>query len=174
VPTGLRSIGRFAAFAGALAALVSASACSTPHTASGTLDTGKQRVTALVLGTAHALPATATFTPPTLVGTQPCRRSLAGFGAGATGAHRAEVPLFVFPLANQPAAPLLAKIETAWEKAGYRIDRSRLDVQRFPQLRATTPDGFTVSATAFAQLPGRPAVKPQIDLYAVSPCLRGS
>lgn len=154
--------------------MIAATGCSSPHTASGSLDTGKQRVTALVLAGAHALPATSTFTPPTEVGTNACRRSLAGFGAGTTGAHRAEVPLFVFPAADQPAAPLLETLATAWKKAGYRVDRSRMGTQRFPQLRATTPDGYSVSATAFAQLPNQPPIKPQIDLYAVSPCLRGS
>jgi hypothetical protein len=158
----------------ALVALVALTGCSSPRTASGTLDEGKQRVTALVLEAAHALPANSTFTPPTLVGSPACRRSLAGFGAGTTGAHRAEVPLFVFPPADRPARPLLTDLGDAWEKAGYRVDRSRMGTQRFPQLRATTPDGFTVAATAFAQLPGKPTIKPQIDLYAVSPCLRGS
>jgi hypothetical protein len=170
-----QSIGRFAAFACALAAIVAGAGCSSPRTASGTLDAGKQRVTELVLDAAHALPAATKFTPPTVVGTQVCRKSLAGFGAGATGAHRAEIPLLVYPPADTPAEPLLADIEAAWKKSGYRLDRSRIHEDRLPQVSATTPDGFRVVATAFAQLPKpAPTITPQIDLYAVSQCLRGS
>jgi hypothetical protein len=173
VANGAKAIGRFAAFAGVLGAIVIAAGCSSPGTASGTLEAGKQRVTELVLDAAHALPATTTFTPPTLVGTQTCRKSFAGYAAGSTGAHRAEVPLIVYP--PTPAAPLLADIEVAWKKAGYRLDRSRIHEDRFPQLSATTPDGFKVVATAFAQPRERaPTIRPQIDLYAVSQCLRGS
>jgi hypothetical protein len=175
VAKGAQSIERFAAFACGVAAIVAASGCSSPRTASGTLEAGKQRVTALVLDAAHALPPATKFTPPTLVGTQVCRKSLAGFAAGTTGAHRAQVPLIVYPPADTPAEPLLADIEAAWKKSGYRLDRSRIHEDRFPQVSATTPDGFEVVATAFAQLPEpAPTVTPQIDLYAVSPCLRGS
>jgi hypothetical protein len=174
VATGVRSIGRFAAFACAVTALVAATGCSTPHTASGSLDEAKQRVTELVLEAADALPANSTFDPPTLTGAQVCRRSFAGFGAGTTGAHRAQVPLIVYPPADQPATPLLADIEAVWKKAGYEINRSRLDDTRFPQVSATTPDGFDIFATAFGQPPKKPPIKPQIDLYAVSQCRRGS
>ena len=169
------SNGRFAAFACLVVALVSATGCSTPRTASGTLAEGEQRVTQLVLDAAHALPATSTFTPPTEVGAQPCRRSLAGFGAGTTGAHRAQVPLIVYTPPAGLAEPLLADIEAAWTTSGYRLDSSRIHEDRFPQVSATTPDGYTVVATAFGQPPPPAAkVKPQIDLYAVSQCLRGS
>jgi hypothetical protein len=179
VAKGTQSIGRFAAFARTPAIIILcgmvASGCSSPRTASGTLEEGKQRVTELVLDAAHALPADTKFTPPTLVGAQVCRKSLAGFGAGTTGAHRAQVPLIVYPAADTPAEPLLADIEAAWKRSGYRIDRSRLHEDRFPQVRATTSDGFQVVATAFGQPPKpAPVIKPQIDLYAVSQCLRGS
>jgi hypothetical protein len=175
VPRGTQAIGRFAAFACALAAVVAGAACSSPRTASGTLEAGKQRVAALVLDAAHALPGNTTFDPPTEVGAQACRKSFAGFGAGTTGAHRAQVPLIVYPPADQLAEPLLRDIEAAWEKSGYRLDRSRIHEDRFPQVRAITPDGFQVVATAFGQPPSPAAkVKPQIDLYAVSQCLRGS
>lgn len=172
---GAHSIGRFAAFACALTVILVASGCSTPRTASGTLDEGKQRVTQLVVDTAHALPANTTFDPPTEVGTQPCRKTFAGFATGTTGSHRAQVPLLVYPPANVLAEPLLADIEAAWKKAGYRLDRSRIHEDRFPQVGAVTPDGYEIVATAFAQPPPPAAkVKPQIDLYAVSQCLRGS
>ena len=172
---GANSNGRFAAFAAVLIAVVALTACSTPRTAAGTLADGKQRVTQLVLDAAHALPPTSTFTPPTEVGAQPCRKSLAGFGAGTTGAHRAQVPLIVYTPPAGLAEPLLSDIEAAWKRSGYRLDRSRIHEDRFPQVSATTPDGYTVVATAFGQPPPPAAkVKPQIDLYAVSQCLRGS
>ena len=149
-------------------AVMAGTGCSTPHTASGSLDQGKQRVVELVLDAARALPATAKFRPPTEVGTQPCRKTLAGFTIGETGAHRAEVPLLVqVPPAPSPPA-LLARIEAAWTKAGYRIDRSRIHESGFPQIRAHAGGGYDVVATAFA-----PPHQPQIDLYSVSPCLRG-
>ena len=172
---GANSNGRFAAFAAVLIAVVALTACSTPRTAAGTLADGKQRVTQLVLDAAHALPPTSTFRPPTEVGAQPCRKSLAGFGAGTTGAHRAQVPLIVYTPPAGLAEPLLSDIEAAWTRSGYRLDRSRIHEDRFPQVSATTPDGYTVVATAFGQPPPPAAkVKPQIDLYAVSQCLRGS
>jgi hypothetical protein len=140
---------RFVAFAAALVALVG-SGCSTPRTASGTLDAGKQRVTRLVLDTAHSLPPTVTFRPPSLVGTQPCRKTIAGYVVGKTGARRAEVPLIVYTPTNESVPSLLGQIEDAWRRAGYRLDLSRSKEGRFPQVRATTPDGDNVVATAFA------------------------
>jgi hypothetical protein len=161
---------RFVAFAAALA-IVACAGCSTPKTAAGTLDDGKQQVDQLVLDAAHALPATSTFHPPTLVGTQPCRRTLVGYVVGKTGAHRAEVPLIVYTPTDAIASKWFPDIEAAWNKAGYKIDRSRINQTRFPQISATTSDGNTVTATAFDPPP--PGVTPQIDLYAVSQCLNG-
>jgi len=146
-----------------------ASGCSTPHTAAGTLDEGRQRVTALVLEAAHALPATLKFTPPTKVGTQPCRKSVAGYVIGRTGAHRAEVPL-ILQVPAGTGRHLLDVLANAWSKSGYTLNRSRLGETGFPQLRAETPDGYQVVATAFT----RPSDPPRVDLYAVSQCLRGS
>jgi hypothetical protein len=149
-----------------LAAALVGTACSTPETVSGTLDEGRQQVTQLVLEAAHALPATVTFTPPTEVGTQPCRKTAFGYVIGRTGAHRAEVPLVV-TVEPGTGPRLLGVLAAAWEKAGYDVDRSRIDEPGFPQSRATTSDGNTVVATAFA----RPADPPRINLYAVSSCL---
>jgi hypothetical protein len=160
---------RAAAFVVLLAVVVAGAGCSAPRTASGTLDEGKQRVTALVLAAAHALPGTVTFHPPTKVGTQPCRKTVAGYTYGRTGAHRAEVPLIV-AVPDGSQLRFLGLIANAWTKAGYRVDRSRIDESGFPQLSADTPAGDHVAATAFVP-PRSPA---QIDLYAVSPCLRGS
>lgn len=121
----------------------------------------------LVLDAAHALPPTSRYEPPTEVGTIRCRKTIAGYAVGATGAHRAEVPLLVYTPDGESTTALLARIEAAWRAAGYRLDRSRLDESRFPQLRAHAPAGYDVVATAL------PA-SAQIDLYAVSPCLRRS
>jgi hypothetical protein len=152
-----------------LLAVAAGTGCSTPRTASGTLDQGKQHVVQLVLEAAHALPATVQFDPPTEVGTQPCRKSIAGYVVGKTGAHRAEVPLIIRTPASSARA-MLGVIENAWTKAGYTLDRSRINETGFPQLRAHAPDGYDVVATAFVP----PRSPPQIDLYAVSQCLRGS
>jgi hypothetical protein len=141
--------------------------CSTPKMAPGSLAQGKERVVQLVLEAVHALPRTAEYQPPTEVGTQPCRKTILGYAVGSTGAHRAEVPLLVSTPAAQSTTALLARIDAAWRAAGYRLDRSRFHESRFPQLRAHAPAGYDVVATA---LP----TASQIDLYAVSPCLRGS
>jgi len=161
----------FAAFL-LLGVVAAATGCSTPHTAGGTLDDGRQRVTALVLEAAHALPATVTFTPPTEVGEQPCRKTVAGFVIGKTGAHRAEVPLIV-KVSPGSGRRMLDVIANAWSDAGYRLNRSRLGETDFPQLSADTPDGYHVTATALTRPPG-PGEKSTLDLYAVSQCLRGS
>jgi len=152
-----------------LGVVAAGTGCSTPHTAAGTLDDGRQRVTALVLEAAHALPATVAFTPPTKVGDQPCRKKVAGYVIGNTGAHRAEVPLLV-KVPPGTGKHLLDLIASAWSKAGYTLNRSRLGESGFPQLSADTPDGYHVVATALT----RSAEVSQIDLYAVSQCLRGS
>ena len=152
-----------------LGVVAAVAGCSTPHTAGGTLDEGRQRVTALVLEAAHALPATVTFTPPTKVGEQPCRKTVAGFVIGKTGAHRAEVPLFVKVPAGTGRS-LLDVLGRAWSKSGYQLNDSRLGETGFPQLSADTPDGYHLAATALT----RSSEQSQIDLYAVSQCLRGS
>ncbi len=163
---------RLGALALVLVVALVGSGCSTPRTASGSLDEGKQRVTQLVLQAAHAVPATATFNPPTEVGTQPCRKTVAGYVYGRTGAHRAEVPL-ILKVPAGTGRHLLDVIGAAWTKAGYELNRSRLGEDDFPQLRATTPDGYDVVATALTRPPA-PGEKSTIDLYAVSQCLRGS
>jgi hypothetical protein len=145
--------------------------CSTPRTASGTLDQGKVRVVQLVLDVAHAMPPTVQYQPPTEVGTQPCRKTVAGYVTGTTGAHRAEVPLILHTPASEPATALLARIERLWTAAGYELDRSRVHESSFPQIRAHAPDGYDIVATAFAKTAKVPS---QIDLYSVSQCLRGS
>jgi hypothetical protein len=142
------------------------SGCSTPKTASGSLDEGKERVTQLVLDAARELPAAEPFAPPRKVGTQPCRKTVFGYVIGRTGAHRAEIPLIV---KVQPGTgrQLLDVLAGAWANAGYELDRSRIDETGFPQLRARTPDGDEVVATALT----RSSEQSQIDLYAVSQCL---
>ena len=146
--------------------------CSTPTTATGTLDAGRQRVAALVLDAAHALPATVSFTPPQAVGTLACRKKFAGFVIGRTGAHRAEVPLLV-KVDPGTGRHLLDVIGASWRAAGYTLDRSRIDEGDFPQLSANTPDGYHVVATALTRPPAA-GQRAQLNLYAVSPCLRGS
>src|SRR5262245_28431290 len=159
---------RLGALTLALAAALFVGGCSTPKTASGTLDEGKARVKQLVVDAARELPAAEPFTPPTLVGTQPCRKTAFGYVIGRTGAHRAEVPLIV-KVEPGTGRQLLDVLADAWTNAGYDLDDSRLDEPGFPQLRAHTPDGDELVATALT----RSSEQSQIDLYAVSPCLRG-
>jgi hypothetical protein len=158
---------RLGAFAVVLT-LVAGTGCSTPKTASGTLEQGRERVTQLVLDAAHALPATVKFAPPTKVGTQPCRKTALGFTVGRTGARRAEVPLIV-KVPPGTGRQLLDVLADKWTTAGYELDRSRIDETGFPQLRARTSDGDEVVATALT----RSSEQSQIDLYSVSQCLRG-
>ena len=153
-------------------ALVACGGCSTPRTAAGSLEQGKQRVAELVLEAARDLPATAQFRPPTEEGAEPCRKTFAGYVIGHTGAHRAQVPLIVYPPSNVLASDWLTILEADWTKAGYRLDRSRIHESRFPQVTATTADGYEIAATAFVPPPSD--TRPQIDLYAVSQCMRGS
>jgi len=141
--------------------------CSTPKTATGSLTQGKERVVQLVVEAVRARATTSEYDRPTVVGTQTCRRTIVGYAVGSTGAHRAEVPMIVSTPVGMSTTTLLARIGTMWRAAGYRIDRSHFHDSRFPQLRAHAPAGYDVVATAFT-------AAPQIDLYAVSPCLRGS
>ena len=158
---------RLANIALVLGFVVLGAACSTPKTAPGSLAQGKERVVQLVLEAVRALPTTSEYERPTLVGTQTCRKTIVGYAIGSTGAHRAEVPMIVSTPVGMSTTTLLARIGTLWRAAGYRLDRSRFHESRFPQLRAHAPAGYDVVATAFT-------AAPQIDLYAVSPCLRGS
>ena len=93
---------------------------------------------------------------------------------GTTGAHRAEVPLHRLP-ARRPTAAEVAR-RASRPRGRSRATRSIAPAStraRFPQISATTPDGYTVAATAFDPPPT--GVTPQIDLYAVSPAAcRGS
>jgi hypothetical protein len=156
---------RLGAFTLALLTVATAG-CSTPKTASGTFEEGEARVTKLVLDAARELPAAEPFTPPTKVGAQPCNKTLLGFVVGRTGAHRAEVPLIV-KVEPGTGRALLDDLADAWTNAGYELDRSRLGEPGFPQLRAHTPDGDQIVATALTRSPEQS----QINLYAVSACL---
>jgi hypothetical protein len=157
---------RIAVLVVALGLIATGGGCSTPRTASGSLDSGKRRVVQLVTEAARALPPGSHWTPPTEVGAQPCHKTLAGFVVGSTGAHRAQVPLIVYTPAGVTPAALLARLDAAWRAAGYRLDRSRLHEGQYPQLRAHAPGGYDVVATAFTR-------NPQVDLYSVSQCRRG-
>ncbi len=146
------------------------SACSAPDTAAGTLTEGRSRVLALVNGAAATLPESAVFVPAQETGNVPCRRKFLGYTTGSTGAHRAEVPIVVNfePNAVVDVNVVLDTIEQEWRDAGYAIDTSNRADQRFPKVRAVTPDGDEVVATAITGPP------PQLRLYSVSECLRGA
>ena len=105
--------------------------------------------------------------------TCPCRpptscRARSGFSAtsvGDTGAHRAEVTALVTLTGTGDGASLLAGIERYWRDRKYSIDRSGMSDQRFPKVRATVGTGELLVATGYVGLP-------QVNLYAVSPCVR--
>lgn len=147
-------------------------ACSTPPTGADSFADGRQKVVDLVNESGAALPASAGFTPLTLADTdrELCHRKVLGYAAGDTGTRQPELTTIVeLP---EPSTPkqLLPAIGTAWERAGYRVDRSEFDNPHFPRLRARSGE-YTVVATAFVDTPGF-ASRPRITLYAVGPCLR--
>jgi hypothetical protein len=150
-----------------VAALLSLSACSTPPSGQGTVATGRSRVVALLNDTLDSLPSDVHATGAASTGTATCRKKFLGYAIGSTGKHHVEGPLIVPLPGGTDPRPLLGKIEARWQNEGFTIDRSGLSNQRYPKVRATTPDGYTVVTTAITDQP------PRLDLYATSPCLAG-
>lgn len=141
-----------------------AAGCSTPETASGTIADAEERVLDLVTGTAAALPLDQEVERPARTGLVRCRRTVLGYAVGSTGAHRVEVPMLIALPDGTEAPALLGDVERAWTEQGFEIDDSDAVDDRFPKLRATV-DGYEVVATAMAE-------RAQLNLYAVSPCVR--
>jgi len=150
-----------------VAALLSLSACSTPTSGQGTVATGRSRVVALLNDTLDSLPSDVHATGAPTTGTAPCRKKFLGYAVGGTGKHRVEGPLIVPLPGGANPRPLLDQVEARWRSQGFTIDRSGLSNQRYPKIGATTPDGYTIVATAITDQP------PRLDLYATSQCLAG-
>jgi len=149
-------------------ALLTAAGCSSPPSGTDSLAAGRARVLALVNEAASTLPASGVHPSPPATGTSPCKRTLLGYAVGNTGKHRVEAPILVRVDPNVDPKALLGPIEARWRAAGYTVDRSDIDDARYPKIRAQTPDGYDVVATALLT-PTR-----QLDLYATSKCLRGA
>ncbi len=159
---------RIAAIVTAVVAAGAFAACSTPASGDGTLDAGRERVSALVRDTATALPAT-THPSPVATGTAPCRRKFLGYSIGSTGRHVVEAPVLVNLDSGTDARALLDAVEARWRSHGFTVDSSGRSDARYPKITARTPDGYRITATAI--LYGGP---PRLDLYAVSQCLAGT
>ena len=148
--------------------LLALTGCSTPATGDDTLAAGQERVEQLVADAAATLPETVEPQRPFASGSVACRRKFLGYATGTTGKRRAEAPILVpVPDGTSPRS-LLDPIAALWEDEGYTIDRSGLSDERYPKIRATTPDGYEIVATAIMYGPNR------LDLYAVSRCLQDS
>jgi len=156
----------FIALLGA-AALLGASGCSQPARGTDSLATGRARVLALVTDTLSVLPAGVHPSEPA-TGETPCKRTFLGYAIGNTGRHRVEAPILVAVDPKVDPRSALAPIEARWRALGFTIDRSDLSDARYPKIRARTPDGYDIVATALLK-PTR-----QLNLYAASKCLRGS
>lgn len=148
-----------------LAVVVGAGCSSSPHIARGNLAAAKGRVVALVTASARAIGPRAPDVPVQTADELPCKKLSLGYVVGDTGAHRAEVSAFVMLTGNGDGASLLAGIERYWRARRYSIDRSGMSDQRFPKVRATVGTGELLVATGYVGLP-------QVNLYAVSPCVR--
>jgi hypothetical protein len=150
---------------GVVAVVVLAAGCTgTPPIAGGTLAKAKARVIALVDETGAALGPRAPRVRVVSAGELPCKKRLLGYAVGDTGARQAEVPLPVILSGTGDGASLLPRIEAYWRSRGYTIDRSGLSDRHFPKVRAHAGSDLLV-ATGYADLP-------EVNLYAVSPCLR--
>jgi hypothetical protein len=150
----------------AVLALITLPGCSTPASGSDSLAEGEGRVAELVENATKTLPDTVEPQTPYETGTVACRRKFLGYATGTTGRRRAEAPILVpVPDGVSPRA-LLDPIAEQWTDAGFTVNRDGLSDERYPKIRATTPDGYEVVATAIMYGP------PRLDLYAVSRCLK--
>ena len=147
-------------------ALLALAGCSTPAGGDDALADGRDRVKELVTDATETLPATVEPQTPFETGTVACRRKLLGYATGTTGRRRAEAPVLVPVPEGITPRSLLDPIAAQWEAKDYTIDRDGLSDERYPKIRATTPDGYEIVATAIMYGPRR------LDLYAVSKCLR--
>ncbi len=166
MPAARASFGR-ELIALAVIGMLGATGCSSPASGTDSLATGRARVLQLVTDAASTLPAGTHPTDPA-TGTTPCKRTILGYAVGNTGRHRVEAPILVRLDSKIDPRSLLGPIEARWRADGFAVDRSGLSDARYPKIRARTPDGYDVVATALVK------PTPQLNLYAVSKCLRGA
>jgi hypothetical protein len=153
----------------ALLVMLTAACGRSPRVGTGTVAQAKTRVIALVNATGAAVRSRVTFEPVRSADELPCKKTLFGYSVGSTHTRRAEVPteVAVKPRRNGPGdgASLLPTIEQYWRNQGYAIDRSGMSDRRFPKLRARVGTDELLVATGYVGLP-------QLNLYAVSACVR--
>ena len=141
-------------------------ACTgTPRIAKGTMADAKARVVALVTASGTAIGPRARSVPVEAADQLPCKKRFLGYVVGDAGAHRAETSAVVMLTGPGDGASLLGDIERYWRARGYSIDRSGLSDHHFPKVRATVGTGDLLVATGYAGAP-------EVNLYAVSPCVR--
>lgn len=144
-------------------------ACSTPETGRDDLATGTVRVQELLDEALEQLdlPAAAEYVVPDAPGEQTCRKTFLGYAVGSTGARRAELPVVIAVPEAPGTRTYLDRVERAWNDLGYDVSRPRTADGRYPKVQAIVGDGYRVVTTAFTD-------RPQVTVYAVSPCLRPS
>jgi len=149
----------------AILGLLALAGCSSPATGDRSLAEGEARAKELVAAAAATLPSTVEPQKPFASGSVACRRKFLGYATGTTGRRRAEAPILVPVPDGMSPRSLLDPIEAHWTDEGFTIDRNGLADERYPKIRAKTPDGYEIVATAIMYGPNR------LDLYAVSKCL---
>lgn len=152
---------------GVVALACTLAACSTPRTGRDDLATGRARVESLLREALGVLPDEADYVVPEEPGEQTCRRTILGFAVGSTGARRAEIPVIVEVPRGADTRAFLDDAARLWRAQGYDVDHPRTADGRYPKVRARVDDGYQVVMTAFTD-------RPQVTIYAVSPCLRDS
>lgn len=165
---GLRAVERHSLGASLLiviAVTLGTGCAGTPRIATGTLAAEKTRVVALVTATGRLLGPRAPDVPVQSPDELACKKQFLGYSVGDTGAHRAEVTALVTLTGTGDGASLLAGIERYWRARKYSIDRRGMSDQHFPKVRATVGTGELLVATGYVGYP-------QVNLYAVSPCVR--
>lgn len=164
-PSPRRGSSRRGMVAIVIAVALGTGCAGTPRIAKGTLAAAKTRVTMLVTDAADAIGprgSSVSVGSPDLL---PCKKRFLGYVVGDTGAHRAELPVVVPLTGEGDGASLLPRIERYWRSRGYTIDRSGLSDRAFPKVRAHVGTGDLLVATGYVGLP-------EVNLYAVSPCVR--
>jgi hypothetical protein len=142
---------------------VFASGCTTaPKIGSGTLAQAKDRVLAQVDATT-AIVGSSTGRPGTTPDTVACGERLLGYTIRHLAEQRAEVRRS-FATSTPDGASLLPRVEQRWTALGYTIDRRGLSDHRYPKIRTHIGPDLVV-VTGYVGVP-------QVNVYAVSPCLR--
>jgi hypothetical protein len=148
-----------------LFAVVLLAACTTPATGDDDYTVGSRVVAQLVHDAATSAATGASIDRPTH-GPVTCRRRVLGFAAGDAGSRKVESAESIDLPDDAPVRPMLERIANNWRSEGYDVDDAAIDDERFPKVSARVRNGYEVVAT-------RLLAQHQLELYAVSRCLRG-